>query len=213
MHRVPVICRIGGEKKRTGADKRYCKQDSEIDEVTFITVDKKKKPDSVYLNPKENDFSLEYLESNFASSLLGSDEHITENIESCTNITNNAPVDDLLAQVMNQISFEIDSDIHESLESEDHNSNTGSKNAYAKTSEEIKETDINIPSSQATARPKRHKRRTKDCTTPYKKRGRKLGYRSENTKDDTAVCGVCGAKVSIQDFCLAYSLATINALN
>jgi len=28
----------------------------------------------------------------------------------------------------------------------------------------------------------------------YNKRGRKLGYRSENTKDDGAVCEVCGAK-------------------
>ena len=41
------------------------------------------------------------------------------------------------------------------------------------------------------------KRRAKGSTSPYNKRGRKLGYRSENTKDESAVCGVCGAKVII----------------
>ena len=32
-----------------------------------------------------------------------------------------------------------------------------------------------------------------------KKRGRKLGYRSETSNDDNAICGVCGAKVSLDD--------------
>ena len=31
-----------------------------------------------------------------------------------------------------------------------------------------------------------------------KKRGRKLGYRSENTKDEIAHCGVCGCQVIFQ---------------
>ena len=31
-----------------------------------------------------------------------------------------------------------------------------------------------------------------------RKRGQKLGYRSKNTNDDNALCGVCGAKVSFR---------------
>ena len=68
---------------------------------------------------------------------------------------------------------------------------------YDISSTSVVESDIKTDNERIRSR---SQRKARGSTRPHNKRGRKLGYRSDNTKDDTAVCGVCGGKVRSKFF-------------
>ena len=249
MQRVSVICRLGGGKRIANtAISEYNqdialghvtllnddnKQETTVGHVTLLNEDDKQKGSSVILNHKEAEnnnlqFSLEYLESDFVSSLLESGEHETEYFESTTNRDPATEVgvstifreSDLIIQVINQISGEVASDIQSNavvnqneiqsnvvvnhsdihiqalVTQSDVHANfqlvpTNDESINATECEQVQDT-----TSQIAAKSSKPKRTSACSTGPHNKRGRKLGYRSENSKDDSAQCGVCGDKVS-----------------
>ena len=175
VYRVPVIQRLRSEKRDTNYSDKY---------QGFNLFDVPKDPDTPGAlfphNPTETvSFNLECLDSNFVSSLIESVETETENAN---------PAKDCHTNVIDVKSVII---------------------REAQTAERIRNSAvcINVANSDIKATkecPSEHivplaktRRRAKGSTAPYNKRGRKLGYRSENSKDESAVCGVCGAKVII----------------
>jgi len=220
VQRVSVIQRIKCAKIRT-------KQSDLPPDATHIDVPKATTDDHLAptgdlfpINLSETvSFNLEFLDSNFVSSLIESVETENEYYDPpkiCLNSANhvNFPEPDIKSDILDQafghIRFTIDStaDYFESnkdlqitnLNVSDPavslNSNNVSEmvNTIVSTNV-IKEDDKTIKESQNNQSfPIRSGKRAKGSTGPYNKRGRKLGYRSENTKDESAVCGVCGAK-------------------
>ena len=97
------------------------------------------------------EFNLEFLESNFMSSVMEYEENVSEQSFSQTE-------EDILSKIVRQINKE----------------STGDEGRDSK----IDCSNIRIKTFKS-----------------GRKRGRKLGYRSENTKDGFVQCGVCGGQV------------------
>ena len=100
-------------------------------------------------------FNLEFLENNFMSSVIESEENVT-----VTKPFVSHTKEDILSKVGRQMNKESTGDVER-----DTKNNRINHSAQAKTLKN------------------------------GKRRGRKLGYRSENTKDDLAKCGVFGGQV------------------